>query len=127
MTSDYEVYHPPNPYYFLHMKKQIQPLLLLVIALLISGCFRNDIRTVTFHIDQMRNLQAAEQIAQSLRVINGIQDFQPNLEERTLTIVFNGRELYLKNIEYAIVKAGFSLPHWPADATDIAKLPKELQ
>jgi len=109
------------------MKTNLKNISLLIAALLLVGCFRNDIRTATFQIEQLRNQQGAAFLAQSLRGLNGIKEFRPDLENKTLTIVFNGRELYLKNIEYAIVKGGFDLPNWPAEAADKAKLPEELR
>ncbi len=89
----------------------------LFCALLAStGCFRNDIRTETFDIDQLRSQAAVQLLAQALQPIPGILELRPDLETRQLTVVFNGREAYLKNIEYAIVQAGFGLPNWPAAA-----------
>ena len=108
------------------MKNTFKNNILLLAVILITGCFRSDIRTATFEIEQLRSLEAAQILAQSMR-INGIREFRPDLENKTLTIVFNGLELYLKNIEYAIVKAGFDLPNWPADPADKAKLPEELR
>lgn len=95
--------------------------------LLITACHRNDIRTETFRIEQMRNPESVQMIAQALQPVGGIQKITPDYENRELTVVFDGRFLYLKNIEYAIVKAGFSLPNRPADPADIAKLPEELR
>ena len=109
------------------MKKRILHPLLLAVFILTAGCFRNDIRTETFEVEQLRNPQAAQLLANSLRGLTGIEEFRPDLDTKTLTVVFNGRELYLKNIEYAIVKGGFDLPHWPADPADKANLPKEPQ
>ena len=109
------------------MKTILKNTVLFIVALLFAGCFRNDIRTVTYPIEQFRNPQGAQFLAQSLRGLNGIKEFQPDLENKTLTIIFNGRELYLKNIEYAIVKGGFDLPNWPAESADKAKLPEELR
>ena len=109
------------------MKTILKNTTLLIAALLLAGCFRNDIRTVTFEIQQLRSEEGAQLVAQSLRGLQGIRDVRSNLENRTLTVVFNGRELYLKNIEYAIVKGGFDLPNWPAEAADKAKLPEELR
>jgi len=109
------------------MKKHLKNTVLLIAALLLVSCFRNDIRTVTYPIEQLHNPQGAQFLANSLRGLSGIKEFRPDLENKTLTIVFNGKELYLKNIEYAIVKGGFDLPNWPAKAADKAKLPKELQ
>jgi len=109
------------------MKTIIKSLFLLTILFLPTGCFRNDIRTETFQIAQLRTPESGMLLAQGLRTVNGIKEIRPDLEKHTLTVVFNGRELYLKNIEYAIVKAGFDLPHWPADPADKAKLPEEIR
>ncbi len=109
------------------MKTIIKSLLLFILLLLLAGCFRNDIRTKTFTIKQLRTPESGMLLAQSLQKVTGIQEIRPNLEKRTLTVVFNGRVAYLKNIEYAIVKAGFDLPNWPAEAADKAKLPEELR
>lgn len=109
------------------MKNKLKNTTLLIAALLLVGCFRNDIRTATFEIEQLRNPQAAQLLKNSLRGLKGLKELRPNLEKKTATIVFNGRELYLKNIEYAIVKGGFDLPNWPAEADDKANLPEELR
>jgi len=109
------------------MKTLLKNTVLLIAVLLLAGCFRNDIRTATYPIEQLRSPQAAQALANSMRGLNGLKEFRPNLENKTLTVVFNGRELYLKNIEYAIVKGGFDLPNWPAEAVDKAKLPEELR
>ena len=109
------------------MKTYIKKLFLLTAILLMAGCFRNDTRTETFQIKQLRSQDAATRIALALRPISGIQDIRPDIENRKLTVVFNGLEGYIKNIEYAIVKAGFDLPNWPADPADKAKLPEDLR
>ena len=109
------------------MKTNLKNASLLIAALLLAGCFRNDIRTETFSIEQLRSQESANLLAQALQGLSGLQDFRPNLENQTLTVVFDGRALHLKNIEYAIVKSGFDLPNWPAEVADKAKLPKELQ
>lgn len=109
------------------MKNQLKNTLLFIAALLLTGCFRNDIRTTTFEIEQLRTPESVQLLANSLRGLHGIESIHPDLTNHTCTVVFNGRELYLKNIEYAIVNGGFSLPHWPAAQSSINKLPKELQ
>ena len=109
------------------MKTILKNSLPLIVALLLAGCFRNDIRTVTYPIEQLRTPQGAQLLANALRGLNGIKEFRPDVENKTLTIIFNGRELYLKNIEYAIVKGGFDLPNWPATDADKEKLPEELR
>jgi copper chaperone CopZ len=66
-------------------------------------------------------------LATALQKLKGIQDFQPDLQNRTATITFDGLQIYLKNIEYAIVNSGFDLPHWPAEDVDKNKLPETLR
>ena len=109
------------------MKTLLKKLGLLTALLLLAGCLRNDIRTETFQIKQLRTQESVTRIEQALRPISGIKEIRPDLEKHTLTVVFNGLEGYIKNIEYAIVKAGFDLPNWPADPADKAKLPEEMR
>ncbi len=109
------------------MKTLLKKWLPLTALLLLAGCFRNDIRTETFQIKQLRSQDSAARIAQALRPVSGIKELRPDLEKHTLTVVFNGLEGYIKNIEYAIVKAGFDLPNWPADPADKAKLPEDMR
>jgi hypothetical protein len=100
---------------------------LLAIFILLAGCFRNNLREETFHIEQLRSPEASQRIALALQSVAGIKEIRPDLENHTLIVLFNGLEGYIKNIEYAIVKAGFDLPNWPADPADKAKLPQELR
>lgn len=94
--------------------------------LLLAGCFRNNIRTITFHVDPLNTEACAKLLSRSLKDLPGIEDRQIDLEAQTLTLTFNGLELYLKNVEFAIVQAGFDLPHWPATVANKAKLTQEL-
>jgi len=109
------------------MKTYIKKLLLLTALLLLAGCFRNDTRTETFQIKQLRSQEAVQVIVKALRPVSGVKEIRPDFTNHKLTVVFNGLEGYIKNIEYAIVKAGFDLPNWPADPADKAKLPEDLR
>jgi hypothetical protein len=109
------------------MKTLIKKLFLLTALLLLAGCFRNDTRTETFQIKQLRSQDDVQIIAKALRPVSGVKEIRPDIPNHKLTVVFNGLEGYIKNIEYAIVKAGFDLPNWPADPADKAKLPEELR
>ncbi|MBC8205895.1 MAG: heavy-metal-associated domain-containing protein [Kiritimatiellales bacterium] len=109
------------------MKKPISVLISLAALLLITACHRNDIRTEIFQIEQLRNPESVQLIAKALQPLEGIQKITPDFENHELIVVFDGRVVYVKNIEYAIVAAGFSLPNWPANPADKAKLPEELR
>lgn len=117
----------PSLLYFPPMKTLLKKLTALAALLLLAGCLRNDIRTETFKIKQLRTPESAARISQALRPVAGIKDVRSDLDKHTLTVVFDGLECYIKNIEYAIVKAGFDLPNWPADPADKAKLPEEMR
>lgn len=109
------------------MKTLLKLWTLFALLFLAAGCFRNDIRTEIFKIEQLRSEAAVQPIANALRPVTGIREIRPDVQNRELTVIFNGRESHIKNIEYAIVKAGFDLPNWPADPADKAKLPEELR
>lgn len=115
------------PIIFDYMKKLFLYTTLLAAALISAACHRNDTRIETFQIEQLRSQEGVQLIAEALQPLPGIEEIRPNLEEHTLTVVFNGLEMYVKNIEYAIVNAGFSLPNWPASQEAIDKLPEELR
>lgn len=109
------------------MKKPILFLISLGALLLCAACHRNDIRTETFRIEQLRTPDAVQRIAKALQPLEGVEKITPDYQNHELVVIFNGRLIYIKNIEYAIVKAGFSLPNWPAAPADKATLPEELR
>lgn len=109
------------------MKKIILKTTSVIALLLLGACFRNDIRTETFEIEQLRSQESVQLLAKVLQPLEGVQKITPDFDNHKLIVVFNGRVLYMKNIESAIVKAGFSLPNHPAAAVDIAKLPEDLR
>ena len=95
------------------MKTLIKLLTVLTAVFLIAGCWRNDLRTETFHVEKMRTPEDVEKIAKSLQTVAGVKDINPDFENGTLTVVFDGLTCYIKNIEYAIVQAGYGLPNRP--------------
>ena len=109
------------------MKTFLKKSVLLIALSLLAGCFRNDLRTEVFKIDQLRSQESVQIIVKALQPIAGIKEVRPDFDNHELTVIFNGLEGYIKNIEYAIVKAGFDLPNWPADLADKAKLPEDLR
>ncbi|MCU0856862.1 MAG: hypothetical protein MUC65_00470 [Pontiellaceae bacterium] len=111
----------------LRAMKTLKKAILLCVLLLASGCFRNNIRSETFHLEQLRNEESVNILRNALRQVDGVKELQPNLREHTLTVIFNGLNSQKKNVEYAIIKAGFDLPNWPADPADKAKLPEALR
>lgn len=109
------------------MKKLILNTTSVIALLLLSACFRNDIRTETFEIEQLRSQESVQLLVKALQPLEGVKGVVPDFENQKLIVEFNGRVLYVKNIESAIVKAGFSLPNHPAAAADKANLPEDLR
>lgn len=109
------------------MKKLILKTTSVIALLLLSACFRTDIRTETFEIEQLRSPESVQLLLKALQPLEGVQKITPDFDNHQLIVKFNGRVLYVKNIESAIVKAGFSLPNHPASAAAKAKLPEELR
>ena len=109
------------------MKTDLKNSLSIIVLLALAGCLRNNMRTETFQIEQLRSTESVQQVEKALRTLTGIDDVKTNLAEGTLTLVYNARVLHLKNIEAVLVKAGFDLPNHPAAAKDKEKLPEELR
>lgn len=98
------------------MKTLLKLSCLTAASLLLAACLRNDTRTETFYVENLHSPESAQQLANSLRTVSGVQEIRSDLSQQTITVIFDGRVTYLKNIEAAIVKAGFDLPHWPDNA-----------
>jgi copper chaperone CopZ len=94
--------------------KTLHILLLALILLTASACFRNNTRTQTFQLAPFHSQADVDKSAVALQALPGIQSAKANLEEGTLTVIFDGRQVYIKNIESALVRSGFSLPNHPA-------------
>lgn len=109
------------------MKKHLFKTLLITATLLLAACHRNDTRTETFYLEQFRSDEAIPYLENALRPLPGIQAVSTKRDARTLTIVFDGRAIFLKNIEFELVNAGFSLPNWPATEKQKSKLPESLR
>jgi hypothetical protein len=98
-----------------------------LLFILCTGCFRNDLRTETFELHQLRTPDSVRLVGQPITQIAGVKEIRPDLANRRLTVVFNGLECYRKNIEAAIASAGFDQPNRPADPAAKARLPEELR
>lgn len=83
-------------------------------ALLLAGCFRNDICTEVFHAENLTTADHAGKIHNALHAVPGVQQVCVRPEKKSITVIYDARVTHLKNIEAEIVKAGFDLPHWPA-------------
>ena len=121
------------------MKRMLAFFLLLVG---LSGCRKQDVRTVTIQVPEMKNQACVERVivALAIEIISDpraepdrqrIQavllsgDIQPDLRTRTVTVKYDSLRLSLKNLEFAIADIGFSANNTPANAEARKKLPPE--
>ncbi len=100
---------------------------LLVCASLLSGCRKNDIRTVTIKVPELKNAACARLIQDAFMQQTGIFSMTPDFQERQITIKYNSMEIALKNLEYTIAGAGFAANSIPANTNAWANLPPECK
>lgn len=97
---------------------------LLGIALSSTACFRQDKRTITVAVPQMKSPECYAVIQQALGGVEGIEGSRPNYEQRTLDVTYNGLKLAIKNVEFVIAGAGFDANNTAAPADAKARLPE---
>ena len=81
----------------------------LAAALILGACFRQDIRTLVVKVPGMRTTECSKIIQGALSSIEGIVSAEPDIENRTMSITYNGTKLGIKNIEYLIAGVGFDV------------------
>lgn len=79
-------------------------------ALLLAGsvsCFRQDKRTITVRVPQMRSEDCFRFIQDAVKPVDGIEQATPDYAQGTVDVTYNAIKLGIKNIEYVIAGAGF--------------------
>ncbi len=111
---------------------------ILFAALCLNGCSpgefihktvrpREDIRQVTFSVPAIGSQDCRSLLLkvldpfQATGVVTGA-DLNP--DQGTLVVTFKSRELAIKNLEYAIAKAGFDIEDTPGNPKAKANLPE---
>ena len=78
---------------------------------LAAGCYRNDTRTLVVKVEGMNGEVCFEAIRKNLQRLNPdnkrVHEITPDYTAQTVTVVFSGRDMAIKNVEYAIAEAGF--------------------
>lgn len=102
---------------------------LVGVALVFAGCRLTDVRTVVIQTPGVRNEACAERVRQAFTALHMIDlnkvDF--NFTTGTVTVRYDSMLLARKNIELAIVQAGFDANELPADPAVKALLPPECR
>ena len=76
---------------------------------MVCGCFRQDVRTLVVKVPQMKSLECSKILQGARSSIEGIVSAEPDIENRTMSITYNGTKLGIKNIEYLIAGVGFDV------------------
>ncbi|HMP72951.1 MAG TPA: heavy-metal-associated domain-containing protein [Kiritimatiellia bacterium] len=97
--------------------------LMVSLTFLSTGCFRNDTRTVAFHIPHLNAPECAEAVRIALGAMDGIYGAEADIPNRTLTVTFDGLKLGIKNIEFTIAGAGFDVEDTQGNPRAKAALP----
>jgi copper chaperone CopZ len=105
------------------------PLLMTLVcfALLMVSCRQHDYREITLNIPEMRNAACARAISVGLSRAPGLQRelVKFDVPNRTITVRYDSLLAADKNIEFLVVKTGFSVNGIPADAAAQKALPAD--
>jgi len=102
--------------------------LCLVVALCAS-CRKQDLRTFTIHIPDMKNQACSSIIVNALmreQTIRG-DDIKVDLAAQTVTVKYDSLQRAQKNLVFAVAKAGFSANGVPTDPEAQKALPPECK
>ncbi len=105
--------------------------LLGIVGLLVSStsCRQHDYRELVINVPDMRNEACVRVISGSLSRTPGLQreSVKIDVPSRTITLVYDSLLAADKNVEFLVVKAGFSANGIPADPKAAAALPPECR
>lgn len=95
----------------------------------LAGCRLTDVRVTDVQTPDIRCETCAMRIYAALEALPGLdpQRIEIDLEARTVRVVYDSMRLALKNIEFAIVNAGYAANALPADPEARAALPPECR
>ena len=103
----------------------------LLFCLVGAACHRNDIRTLVVSVPDMNSEACLPFIIQAFAPggmpLEGVLDIKPDVPARTLTFTYDSRRIAIRNLEYAITKAGFSANEHPAREDAQRRLPPECR
>ncbi len=126
------------------MKRYLLIALVIAPAILLSSCRKEDVRTVVIEVPAMKNQACADRVVNALAeelaagptddvtrqrvhavIASGV--ISTDIERRTATVVYDSLKLALKNLEFAVAKAGFDANNTPAEPQAAKALPPECR
>ena len=103
------------------MWKTLLPLMFLIVCL--SGCRKQDMRTVVVAVPGLKNAAGAQIIQDAFMRQPGIKTVRPDFQQHTLSVTYNSMVIARKNIEFTIAGAGFDANDIRAPTNAVAALP----
>jgi copper chaperone CopZ len=98
-------------------------LLPVVAAVLVAGCFRQDVKTIVVNVPAMKSPECSKIIQDAMLKVEGIEQVTPDVTAHTVTVRFNSTRVAIKNIEFVIATAGFDANSTMAPPETKAALP----
>jgi copper chaperone CopZ len=110
------------------MKLPVSAVLVLA-AVLIVSCRKQDMRTVTIGVAGMKNNACAAIVVDALQKSQNLQPewIKADVEKRTVTVTYDSLQRSLRNLEFAIADAGFTANHTPANRQAAESLPADCR
>ena len=109
--------------------KKWMAMAVLAVAGLGAGCFRNVETTVELRVPEMTDRASALRVERALKGLdrNGsgnIREVVPDIGNGVVRVRYNNVELGLKNLQMAVMHAGYAVDELPADEAARAKWSK---
>lgn len=98
-----------------------------VLIALAAGCYRQDIRTLEVSVPQMGSPECARIVQDVFSRVDGIKEVKIDLDNRRVTVTYEGLKMGIVNIEYHLTNAGFDANDKPGRPEARAKLPAECR
>jgi copper chaperone CopZ len=111
------------------VKRMILCLIAAAGVLAVAGCRKQDIRTVTVSVPDMRNRACANIIGNALSQQMGVKpkEMKFDVDLRTVEVSYDSLFVAKKNIEFAIADVGFAANEIPANTNAAARLPAQCR
>ncbi len=109
--------------------KRLTISLLVTSLVLLGACRRSDMRTVEFHLPQVRNEACETRVRQALKALKGLELDKAVFDYTTgtLTLTYDSMVIANKNIEHAIIAVGFDANELKASPEARQALPPECR
>ena len=101
--------------------------LLLLLAVLTCGCYRQDIIVFPVRVPQMKSEACAKMIEDHIYRLEGVQNVDTDVAKRTVIVTYDSKRIARKNVELLIVTIGFDANGLPAKPEARAALPQKYR